>query len=286
MLFRSEEHTRTLQRVEKQLGGLGAKVWRIDKPLTSFDPGDARMVITVGGDGTLLAASHQVVDIPILGVNSSPSTSVGFFCGGSSDEKLEDLLKLAWDGALPSVKLTRMRVTVNGRVRSRRILNEVLFCHAIPAATSRYILGIVDDGAPNDDEHGPSSGAHVPTLEEEQRSSGVWVGTAAGSTAAIRSAGGKVLPFSSKRLQVVVREPYVGLGQPYELNRVIVPEKRRVQIRNKMDDACLFIDGPYERIRVALGDVIQLEASEQPLMVLGLNPRRTTVDVDEILDQR
>ena len=94
------------------------------------------------------------------------------------------------------------------------------------------------------------------------------------------------MPFSSKRLELVVREPYVGLGPAYELTRVIVPENQRVQIRNKMDDACLFIDGPYERIPVALGDVVQLGISEQPLMVLGLNPRRAIVDVDEILDQR
>ena len=39
------------------------------------------LVVTVGGDGTLLAASHDVgPDSALLGVNSSPNHSVGFFC--------------------------------------------------------------------------------------------------------------------------------------------------------------------------------------------------------------
>ena len=38
------------------------------------------LLITVGGDGTVLTSSHYAGDIPILGVNSSPKTSTGFFC--------------------------------------------------------------------------------------------------------------------------------------------------------------------------------------------------------------
>ena len=43
----------------------------------------ARLVVTVGGDGTLLAASHLVGGgVPVVGINSSPRSSVGFFCAG------------------------------------------------------------------------------------------------------------------------------------------------------------------------------------------------------------
>src|ERR1019366_7356859 len=38
------------------------------------------LVVTVGGDGTLLAASHGIgPGIGLLGVNSAPSHSLGFF---------------------------------------------------------------------------------------------------------------------------------------------------------------------------------------------------------------
>lgn len=41
-----------------------------------------------------------------------------------------------------------------------------------------------------------------------------------------------------------------------------------------MDDAALFLDGPYKRIEVFLGDTVVFRASDEPLTVLGLDPRR------------
>src|SRR5215470_17894056 len=40
----------------------------------------ADLVISVGGDGTLLGASHYVRGGMIIGVNSAPGDSVGHFC--------------------------------------------------------------------------------------------------------------------------------------------------------------------------------------------------------------
>ena len=275
-----EDHQRTLQEVERCLTRLGAKVWRVEGPLSRFDAEDASLVVTVGGDGTLLAASHHVGQTPILGINSSPGSSVGFFCAGGASGQLEDLLTLAFEERLPSVRLARMQVGINGRIRSRRVLNEVLFCHAIPAATSSYLVGIVGSDAEAVESDAPMQ------REEAQRSSGLWVGTAAGSTAAIRSAGGRVLPFSSRRLQLVVREPYVGLGPSYDLVKVVLQEGESVRVRSKMDRACVFADGPFERYGVALGDVVTFGVSNEPLTVLGLKPRREIADVGELMSQR
>src|SRR5690606_9231413 len=123
-----------------------------------------------------------VANTPILGVNSAPNHSIGFFCAARRGN-IGRLLNQALSGELPATKLTRMKVEVDGRRISNRVLNEALFCHEIPAATSRYIL-------------------RYSGQREEQRSSGVWVGTAAGSTGALRSAGGRVLPLLSQSLQV------------------------------------------------------------------------------------
>jgi len=65
-----------------------------------------------------------------------------------------------------STTLTRMRVERDGEVLHRRVLNDALFCHRSPAATTRYIIS--HEGR-----------------EEHHKSSGVWVGPAAGSTAAV-----------------------------------------------------------------------------------------------------
>lgn len=250
-----DEHRRTLEEVGQVLDRLGVHYVLVRDAHAQFDPADAQLVVTVGGDGTLLAASHSVSEVPLLGVNSAPGSSVGFFCAGRRTT-LKTLIPRALAGTLKSVTLTRMQVTVNGRVRSQRVLNEALYCHASPAATSRYILG-----------HGRK--------REEQRSSGFWVGPAAGSTAAMRSAGGRVLPLRSAQLQLVVREPYAAFGKPYALARFVALPTQRISVKSKMNDACMFLDGPYKMIHISLGDETVFSASDEPLTVLGLDGRRT-----------
>ncbi len=156
------EHVATLAEVSRVLKKLGAKVWLLQGPRVVFDASDAALVVSVGGDGTLLAASHHVGRTPVIGVNSSPRSSVGFFCAARR-ANVETLLSRALSGKVKALKLSRMMVRVNGRVISRHVLNEALFCHETPAAASRYVVS-------------------YRRRQEEQVSSGFWVGTAAGST--------------------------------------------------------------------------------------------------------
>lgn len=249
-----EQHIRTLEIVEETLSKSGAEVLVLHGSSASFDPRGAALVVTVGGDGTLLAASHNVYQVPILGVNSAPRYSVGFFCAARG-RTLKAQLRSALDGSLPSVKLQRMRVLVNQQIRSDRILNEALFCHSEPAATSRYIL-------------------QVGAKKEEQRSSGLWVGPAAGSTAAMRSAGGRVMPLTSGKLQCVVREPYSAHGTKLRLLKEVVSERAKVRVLSKMESARIYLDGPYRELVIRLGDQVCFERSVEPLTVLGLSARR------------
>lgn len=248
-----KEHKRTLECTINVLKELGVHAVLLRRPHAAFDAGDAALIVTVGGDGTLLAASHHIDGVPILGINSDPQHSVGFFCAANR-KTLPKLLERALEGRLPKVRLNRMKVSVNGRIKSKRVLNDVLFCHASPAATSRYIL-----------RHG--------RVREEQRSSGIWVGPAAGSTAALRSAGGRVLPISSDQLQYVVREPYTAPGGEFRLSKGIVEARRRLVVKNKMADARLFFDGPHSKVAVRLGAEIVFESPGEPLIVLGIRAR-------------
>lgn len=218
------------------------------------------LVVTVGGDGTLLRASHEIGDgVPLLGINSAPRHSVGFFCYGKKGSARQ-ALKDAIAGRLARADLTRMHVSLNGITISSRVLNEALYCHVSPAATSRYILRIED---PNGE-----------AVEEEQRSSGLWIGPAAGSTAAQRSAGGRVLPLLSRKIQVVVREPYIAIGKTLRYRRGIVGKGGRVTLVSKMREAKVFLDG-HERVSdVTIGDVMVMTAAEERLTVLGLRSAR------------
>jgi NAD+ kinase len=253
-LVAHREHAETLDTVLAALERSGAQVMLVERAHAAFDASDAALVVAVGGDGTLLAASHSVSKTPVLGVNSAPQHSVGFFCSAQR-RTFRAMLERAFAGKLPSAELTRMSVVVNGRLRSKHVLNEALYCHASPAATSRYLLGHKRE-------------------REEQRSSGIWIGPAAGSTAAQRSAGGRVLPLGSRVLQLVVREPYTPSGRPYRLTKRLIQDGESVQVESKMDDAAVFFDGPHRQVPVRLGDHVTFSASDEPLVVLGLGKRR------------
>jgi NAD+ kinase len=252
------DHMETLKEVGRALDELGVEVTWHDRPHGFRIEGRCDLVVTVGGDGTLLAASHGIgPGVPLLGVNSAPNHSVGFFCAAKKG-MVRGAIAAALDGTLRRTELTRMRVDLNGRRLLERVLNEALFCHPTPAATSRYILRIVN--------------AHpgAPSIEEEQKSSGLWVGPAAGSTAAQRSAGGRVLPLESRKLQFVVREPYRPHGEPLRMTLGLLDEEA-LTIKSKMRQARVFLDGDHIVHDVAIGDVVTMQRSEEPLVVLGLS---------------
>jgi NAD+ kinase len=256
MVASHKDTMETIEEVKRAVHDLGIAATFDEDPHSPNADASYDLVVTVGGDGTLLAASHHVGGgTPILGVNSAPEHSVGFFCAAKKGS-VKDTLDLAMRGALRRVSLTRMRVDLNDVTIHRRVLNEALFCHASPAATSRYILRVKNPDRPVD--------------EEEQKSSGMWIGPAAGSTAAQRSAGGRVLPLASTKLQYVVREPYTPYGERLKLTMGLVDEGGHLLLHSKMMNAKLFLDGEHTVYDVTIGDVIKLRRSDEPLTVLGL----------------
>jgi NAD+ kinase len=249
-----EAHLQCLRVVEQALREAQAEVRLVDDLALPLPLDGVSLLLTVGGDGTLLHASHQVASTPVLGVNSAPGLSIGFFCGADAST-IDRLLPLALAGQLPAVPLHRMEVLCNDVVLSSRVLNEALFCNSCPAATSRYLLDFRGH-------------------EEEQRSSGLWVGPAAGSTAALRSAGGEVLPLDSDLLQFVVREPYLVGGRPYQAMKSTFSRGEALRVRSKMYDGALYMDGIGRSFPVTLGDRVEFRLGPEPLRVFGLAGRR------------
>jgi NAD+ kinase len=250
-----EAHEATMREVETVVAKLGAQIVHRGGPRFRIPKAD--LVVSVGGDGTLLAASHQIGDgVPLLGINSAPESSVGFFCGAQKGN-IPEMLERALAGRLRSIELTRMRVELNGKCIHARVLNDALVCHASPAATSRYILRVA---------HG----------EEDQRSSGMWIGPAAGSTAAQRSAGGRVLPLSSQKIQYVVREPYTPAGGHFRFAKGLVEPGDELVLHSKMREAKVFLDGHRIVHSITIGDVLTMRRSADSLTVLGIAGKRRT----------
>jgi NAD+ kinase len=249
------DHEATVRELEAALKSLGAKAKLTHDPAAAGGKFD--LVVTVGGDGTLLKTSHHVgPGTAVVAINSAPKSSVGFFSAGAQGN-VKRVLADALSGKLRKSVLARMRVERNGRVLEKRVLNEVLFCHMNPAATSRYVIRL-EDGK---------------RITEDQRSSGVWIGPPAGSTAAIRSAGGRLLPLESRTLQLVVREPYRPHGERVRLKKGLVPEGSRLVLTNKMHSARIFVDGHQREHECEMGDVLAMEISDEPLLMLGMRRR-------------
>lgn len=208
------------------------------------------LVISLGGDGTFFAAARYLKDTPILGINSDPANSLGLWtCADRTD--FREPLEGALAGAIRPTRIHRLVLSINGRPVREQAFNDVLITHRNPAAMTRYRLWI---GA----------------VQEDQRSSGIWISTAAGSTAGIRSAGGRRMPISSKRLQYLVREPYTWPQRSYRIARGFAS---RIALQALTVDLGLWIDGSRVRYDLCLGDRVELE-SGPPLRVLGFNDQR------------
>jgi len=225
-----EDNARTMETVHEALlnAGLAFEAHaRPDIPPTeNFD-----LVVTVGGDGTFLDASHSVKNVPMLGVNSSLSSSVGHFCCSHVHNFAETLKKIMSGDMRPRLRY-RLQVEVNEKVLPIFPLNEVLFTHQIPAGTTRYRLMIGDK-------------------EEAHKSSGIWISTASGSTGAIMSAGGTPHTQPDKALQYLVREPYIRGANAPELLRGYSEDP--IQIYSTSSHGAIFIDGPGERLDLDFG---------------------------------
>ena len=251
LLHEHEIHQETLKRAKLALRKLGARAVLRYRPEPMPEEGAWDLIVTLGGDGTLLWASHLAdASTPMLAINSAPDTSVGYFCAGDG-HNVDEVLAAALADRLKSSKLARMRVELDDRLISTRVLNDALYCHESPAATSRYIV-----------EH--------EGRQERQMSSGVWVGPAAGSTAAIRSAGGKVLAIGSQKLQFVIREPYRGVDNKYDLIKGMVAPGEDIRITSRMTKGRLFLDGTQKVHAVGIGGRIRMTLSDEPLTLLGL----------------
>lgn len=253
MQLSHEENKRTLARVREALEAVGLPYDCIYRGQLERNNG-YDLLLSVGGDGTFLELARYTKDTPLLGVNSDPARSTAFFCGADCQtirQRLEALIA----GTLPEVRLARLQVQLNEQPLPYEGLNDLLIAHANPAAVTSYTL-------------------HVEGQEEQQKSSGIWISTAAGSTAAIRSAGGRIMPLRSRKLQYLVREPYAGGGQRYQLLKGQLAAGRSLRITSKMRRGRIFMDGPHVRFMLGLGDVLQVSTAATPLRVMGLDSTR------------
>ncbi len=235
------EHYACLDKLKTCLQSLGfsiAEASRTDEwPMGKFD-----YVIAFGGDGTLLTASYGIQDeTPLIGVRSS-TASVGFLCAADMGN-VEERIKSVMDGRLPFDVRHRLKARiqrVDGTVEDSKLpaLNDFLYAASTPSATSRYRI-------------------HVGSESEQHKSSGVWISTATGSSAAIAAAGGQPLPPEDERFQYMVRELYHREEDHLRLHSgVLDPRDVSFVIESQCPSAILALDGEKWTATLRFGDKV------------------------------
>ncbi len=249
-------HQRHLQTLEAVNRALRQREFRVTTLLRSGVKGlknidkKFRLVVSVGGDGTFLDSSHHLWKTPILGVNSDTQQSVARLsgCDGTSFPKILDGYLL---GQIKPSLVWRLEFSINGKKNPIPVLNDLLISTLSPAGTSRYIL-------------------KTGNRSEEQMSSGVWVSTAAGSTAAVLSAGGKSFNATAKQFQFVAREVYHRKFGPRRFLKQVFKEGRTLEIISYMRQGRIFVDGSNLVEAFKVGDRLKIQLSPRPLKVIGV----------------
>ncbi|MDO8740603.1 MAG: hypothetical protein Q7J54_03460 [Candidatus Woesearchaeota archaeon] len=203
------------------------------------------MVIALGGDGTFLRASHFIVNSTIMGVNADPKNKEGFFMC-CSIKGFENKFRSILQNKFKKIKLNRLELKINNEKISTPALNEVYIGSAKAYHTSNYELSV--DGK-----------------KEIQKSSGILVAAAAGSTAWIKSSGGKKLILNSKKMQYLIREPYSGRIYKFSLKKGFAS---KIKIKALKRDLVVVIDSLTEEHSLKKGSSAEISASNRPLTII------------------
>lgn len=227
---------RVLHEARRYLAAAGVETWEATREDRPAVPRGARLVVTLGGDGTLLSAARLAAqrDVPVLGVNLG---RLGFLTELEADG-LCDGLRRFLDGDYRVDERTLIEVTVEReghRVRRAIGLNEVVLQRAASDGLVRLRL-LVD-------------GLEVGQIDAD----GLIVATATGSTAYALAAGGPILEPTLQELVLVPMSPFALTVRP-----IVVPPRRDVTIELPRSAAVASVDGgqvwrlrPQDRLRVA-----------------------------------
>lgn len=214
----------------------------------------ADLVITLGGDGTLIGVARTIARStpPIFGVNMG---RLGFITEFSKIEFFDGLAKaLKGDMEHTKIELFTYEVVSRGKIRQRGIfLND--------AVISRYDISRMISLSVE------CNGEHAYDLSGD----GLIVSTPVGSTAYSLAAGG---PIIHPMVNAMVLTPIC----PHALNHrpLVIPNKSELNIRslNREESITLTLDG-QEAVPVRPGEIIRIHKGKNRFVSLVKNPRKT-----------
>ncbi|MDI6820508.1 MAG: NAD(+)/NADH kinase [Candidatus Hodarchaeaceae archaeon] len=214
---------------------------RLDRKGFAIPAMRAEVIITIGGDGTVLATQQRAPNVPILGINMG---GTGFLADVPPGEALRALRKLL-AGELQVRERARLAVEVAGK-RLSDALNEAVVRAASPGRMLAF--KVLVDGE----------------VAESTRGDGVIIATPTGSTAYAIAAGG---PIVDPCLEAMVVVP-VCTSRP-RVAPLVVPMSSRIEVELPRPDceALVIVDG-QSVVKVSPGSKLSFHRSENPAKFL------------------
>jgi NAD+ kinase len=243
-----------VDRAEQALTRQGVEVWKADRDqaeagLTSRLV-KTDLIITLGGDGTFLAAARLAGPrgIPVLGVNLG---RLGFLTELDEDQ-LEDGIANFMAGKHRIEERTILQVElVRGSRRVVRTmgLNEVVVDRAEDARMLRVEINVGGQG--------------VGVIDAD----GVIVATATGSTAYALATGGPILEPTLRDLLLVPMNPFALTVRP-----IVFPPDREIVLSIVRGPAEMRVDGGRRGRAVATDDTLKVGPHPRRLKVIRFGP--------------
>jgi len=214
----------------------------------TFD--QAELLITVGGDGTLLRAARLAHPrgIPILGVNTG---RMGFLTEVEADDGALSALSVVFDGEPQVEERIALHARVEGSPEIYFALNEVVVRRGMQARLAPF--GLILDG---------ETVAHLP-------SDGVIVATPTGSTAYFLSAGGPIIHPAVSTLGIAALMPHTLFARP-----LLVPSDATIEVTcdGQIAQANLESDGVVAS-ELHAGDRVVILRAPEPMRFARVRPR-------------
>lgn len=233
--------------------------------------------------------------------------SHGALCICTSRDMMDELAKI-FCGAGKIEERTRIRCTVKSTFSETRLvpaLNDMLICNPSPAAVSRFRMGWLQPINDNDETLLNERAKHeaavssTPLSSVWERStaqyrkygtilrfggeaydirdslnvwsSGMWVSTGTGATAAMEAAGGMPMEANSKELQYLVREHMIEKTSSGKLakglDNCFLKQGEQLHMRWNSQKGKIYIDGPHMTHDLQLGDEIMIDANAPPTLL-------------------
>lgn len=214
--------------------------------------GSSDLIITLGGDGTLLRTAHfaAVPGIPILGINLG---KLGFLCDMGPDNVLDQLpIYLDGKAQLEERLMLQVQHQRHGKtLLTGHALNDVVLGHASIASLVRI--------------HASINGNLLTTFAAD----GVIAATPSGSTAYSFAAGGPILHPADQHLLLTPISPH----KP-RFGSVVAPPNAVISLELDSDvPAVLSIDGEAE-IQIESGDTLEMRESPYKTRLLRRDSER------------